>query len=78
MAWSLIGLIIAIGLNPDALTSWATRVHYQALFTEAGGLAAGNDVTLSGMKVGSVSDVSLHNGKAVVTFSVDSTVLLGR
>jgi phospholipid/cholesterol/gamma-HCH transport system substrate-binding protein len=73
----LVGLVIAIGLNPDALTSWATRVHYQAVFTEAGGLAADNDVILSGLKVGSVSDVSLRKGKAVVTFSVESTVLLG-
>ena len=33
-------------------------MRYQALFAEAGGLAVGNDVTVSGIKVGSVSSVS--------------------
>jgi phospholipid/cholesterol/gamma-HCH transport system substrate-binding protein len=72
----LIGLVIAVGLNPDLLVSWATSVRYQALFAEAGGLAAGNDVTVAGIKVGSVSDVSLVKGKALVTVVVGSTVVL--
>ena len=55
----------------------ATSVRYQALFTEAGGLTAGNDVTVSGMKVGTVSDVSLRNGDALVTFTVKGNVPLG-
>ena len=63
----LIVLIIAVGLNPGRADVLGDTVRYQALFTEAGGLVAGNDVNVSGMKVGSVSDVSLHNGKAVVT-----------
>ena len=53
-------LVIAVGLQPQQLWSWATTVRYQALFTEAGGLAVGNDVTISGIKVGAVSDVSLR------------------
>lgn len=73
----LIVLIIAVGLQPERLWSWATAVRYQALFTEAGGLAPGNDVKVSGMTVGSVSDVSLDKGKALVTFTVDGKVRLG-
>lgn len=73
----LMVLVIAVGLNPERLKNMATTVHYQALFTEAGGLAAGNNVLLSGLKVGSVSSVSLHKGKAVVTFAVDGAVELG-
>jgi len=70
-------LVIAVGLQPQQLWSWATTVRYQALFTEAGGLAVGNDVTVSGIKVGAVSDVSLHGHDALVTFTVDGKVTLG-
>lgn len=70
-------LVIAVGLQPERLTQWASSLRYQALFTEAGGLSVGNDVRLSGMKVGSVSDVSLDKGKAKVTFTVSSAIALG-
>lgn len=73
----LIVLISAVGLQPERLWSLATSIRYQALFAEAGGLAPGNDVKVSGMKVGSVADVELDKGKALVTFTVDSAVRLG-
>lgn len=73
----LVVLVIAVGLSPEQLMQRATAVGYQALFTEAGGLAVGNDVTISGVKVGSVSKVQLHNGDALVTFNLTGTVLLG-
>ncbi|MGB8389911.1 MCE family protein [Mycobacterium sp.] len=70
-------LIIAVGLRPQQLVSLATAVRYQALFAEAGGITAGNDVTVSGIKVGSVSGVSLQRGKALVTFTINSKIRLG-
>lgn len=73
----LIVLVIAIGLQPERLWSLATSIKYQALFVEAGGLTSGNDVKVSGMKVGSVTDVALSKGKALVTFNIDSGVRLG-
>jgi phospholipid/cholesterol/gamma-HCH transport system substrate-binding protein len=73
----LVVLVIAVGLSPDQLVQRATAVRYQALFSEAGGLAVGNDVTVSGMKVGSVSKMALHNGDALVTFTLKGNVLLG-
>jgi len=73
----LILLVIAVGLQPERLWSMATAIRYQALFADAGGLAVGNDVTIAGMKVGTVSDVSLKGRDALVTFSLDSTVQLG-
>lgn len=73
----LILLIIAVGLQPERLTDWATAVRYQAVFTEAGGLQVGNPVKLSGVKVGSVTDVTLDHGDALVTFSVDGVTELG-
>jgi phospholipid/cholesterol/gamma-HCH transport system substrate-binding protein len=73
----LIILVIAVGLGPERLIAWATMIRYQAVFTEAGGLTAGNDVKVAGVKVGSVSGVSLEHGKVVVSFTVSSEVMLG-
>src|SRR5712672_1436831 len=73
----LIVLTILVGLSPDRFVTWATMVRYQALFSEAGGLAVGNAVTVSGIKVGSVSKMSLRNGDALVTFALKGNVLLG-
>lgn len=72
----LIVLIIAVGLSPDQLIQRATMVRYQAIFNEAGGLVAGNDVLISGVKMGAVSDVKLHNGDALVSFNLKGTVEL--
>jgi len=73
----LIVLTIAVGLQPESLRSWATSVRYQAVFSDASGLAAGNPVTVSGTQVGSVTDVSLSRGTALITFTLDGKVTLG-
>jgi phospholipid/cholesterol/gamma-HCH transport system substrate-binding protein len=70
-------LIVAIGLQPERLTSWATSIAYQAEFTEAGGLNSGNDVKVSGVKVGEVTHVALGENGAIVTFVVNGTVHMG-
>ncbi|WP_370332943.1 MCE family protein [Mycolicibacterium hippocampi] len=70
-------LVIAVGLQPERLLSWATAIRYQALFAEAGGLTVGNDVTVSGIKVGSVSSIELDNGDALVGFTIDGKYALG-
>lgn len=70
-------LIIAVGLQPERLLAYATSLQYKALFSEAGGIIVGNDVTLSGMKVGSVTDVSLDNGDALVAFTINGKYALG-
>jgi phospholipid/cholesterol/gamma-HCH transport system substrate-binding protein len=73
----LIMLVIAVGLQPERLLQYATAIRYQALFSEAGGLAVGNDVTVSGIKVGTVSTIELDNGDALVGFTIDSKYALG-
>jgi phospholipid/cholesterol/gamma-HCH transport system substrate-binding protein len=73
----LVILIIAVGLNPDQLLQRATAVRYQALFADGGGLRTGNDVTISGIKVGSVTGMSLERGDVLVTFTVKGAVELG-
>src|SRR6478736_4996359 len=73
----LIALIITVGLQPKQLWAMVSSLKYRAEFTEAGGLSVGNQVKVSGVNVGSVSDVALENGKALVTFSIDGKVRLG-
>src|ERR1700740_2090511 len=73
----LIVLVMLVGVSPDRFISWATMVRYQALFSEAGGLAVGNAVTVSGVKVGTVSNIALRNGDALVTFAMKGNILLG-
>ncbi|MGV0835030.1 MCE family protein [Mycolicibacterium thermoresistibile] len=73
----LIVLVITIGLQPERLIQWATSIRYQALFTEAGGITVGNDVTISGIKVGTVNEVSLDDGDVLVTFTVAGKHELG-
>jgi phospholipid/cholesterol/gamma-HCH transport system substrate-binding protein len=74
---ALLALVIAIGLRPQQLTSLASDLHYRARFTEAGGLSVGNNVTVAGIKVGTVTDVALDDGTALVTLAVRSSVHLG-
>jgi phospholipid/cholesterol/gamma-HCH transport system substrate-binding protein len=74
----LITMVILVGLSPGQLFSLATAVRYQALFTEVGGLEVGNDVTVSGSRVGTVSGVTLHDLDALVTFTVKANIQLGR
>jgi phospholipid/cholesterol/gamma-HCH transport system substrate-binding protein len=73
----LVLLIIAVGLQPEKIIQWGTSVRHQALFTEAGGIMAGNDVTVSGIKIGTITDVELQNGDALVTFTTDGRYQLG-
>ncbi|MCF6390313.1 MCE family protein [Mycobacterium sp. MBM] len=73
----LLVLVISVGLQPERLLSLARDLRYDALFTEAGGLTAGNDVVVSGTPVGHVTAVELDRGQARVTFTVNSAIVLG-
>lgn len=70
-------LIVAIGLQPERIVNWASALRYSAEFAEAGGLAVGNDVKVSGTKVGVVTDVALGERGAIVSFTVNGKVRLG-
>lgn len=70
-------LVIVVGLDPNTVLAPATTVRYEAIFADAGGLQVGNDVKISGVKVGQVARIQLESGKASVMFTVDGTVPLG-
>src|SRR6266566_8591574 len=50
----------------------------QAVFADASGVFKGDDVKLAGVDVGRVNGAKIENGKAVVEFSVDHSVVLSR
>jgi phospholipid/cholesterol/gamma-HCH transport system substrate-binding protein len=78
MGLVLILLVTVVGLAPQELVSWATSIRYRALFSEAGGIATGNKVLVSGVQVGTVSAVSLDDdGYALVSFRIGGNIRLG-
>jgi phospholipid/cholesterol/gamma-HCH transport system substrate-binding protein len=50
---------------------------FEAYFSDAGGISPGNDVAVSGIKVGTVTSVSLAGDQAKVGFTVDRNVKVG-
>ncbi|OBH49262.1 MCE family protein [Mycobacterium sp. E2479] len=59
------------------LPFWPQGRHYDAYFTNAAGIKAGNDVQIYGYKVGNVASVELVTGTAKVGFSVDRKIRIG-
>jgi phospholipid/cholesterol/gamma-HCH transport system substrate-binding protein len=57
--------------------SFGTTQQYRAVFVDATGVVSGDDVRVSGVKVGTVDDVEIASGdRARVIFSVDEEIRL--
>lgn len=73
-------LVVIVALQMDKLPFLSNGSVYTALFDDAGGLATGDIVIVSGVNVGTVQGISLtdtDNGtKAKVTFNMADTVRL--
>ncbi len=75
-----IGLTLGImwlSLNYQKLPFINQNTEYTAYFAEAGGLATGNPVQVSGFRVGDVSSVDLDGPRVRVKFKVASDVRIG-
>ena len=68
-------MLVSFGYS--SLPFWPQGKPYEAFFTDAGGITPGNDVNMSGIKVGKVIDVALAGEVAKVTFTVDRKVRVG-
>jgi len=68
-------VIVAFGYN--TLPFYPQGKSYEAFFADAGGISPGNDVNVSGITVGKVSEVALAGDVAKVTFTVNRKVRLG-
>ncbi len=72
-----VGLALVLAFNIDAIPFLGGGDRYSAAFTEAGGLRAGDDVRVAGVKVGEVDGVELDSGHVRVDFSVDAPAAFG-
>lgn len=73
----LVACLVVVAFGYASLPFFPQGQTYHAYFGDAGGVTPGNDVTVSGIKVGSVGSVELANASAKVTFTVDRTVRVG-
>jgi phospholipid/cholesterol/gamma-HCH transport system substrate-binding protein len=74
---ALTGAVVLVALNYNSLPFVNSQNQYSAYFSEAGGLAPGSAVQVSGYQVGRVSSVSLDGSQVLVQFKVDGSVRLG-
>jgi phospholipid/cholesterol/gamma-HCH transport system substrate-binding protein len=74
---ALIALVAIGSLSYDKLPFFNQNTSYSAYFAEAGGLAAGAPVQVSGFRVGKVTSVELDGPRVLVTFGVNRAVRLG-
>ncbi|MFE6862182.1 MCE family protein [Nocardia sp. NPDC057668] len=79
----LIGLVLtvascllALQFDRVPLLSGPTQ-RYGALFEDASGLLVGDDVTAAGVRVGTVTEITVDTGRARVTFTADPRIALG-
>ncbi|MGZ8814374.1 MAG: MlaD family protein, partial [Mycobacterium sp.] len=63
--------VVLIAFGYSSLPFLPQGKSYEAFFADAGGISPGNDVNISGIKVGKVGDVALAGEVAKVTFTVD-------
>ena len=69
--------LVLVSFGYTSLPFWPQGRDYEAYFTDAAGIAPGNDVSVSGIKVGHVESVGLAGTAAKVRFTVDRKVRVG-
>jgi phospholipid/cholesterol/gamma-HCH transport system substrate-binding protein len=70
----LVGLAVKIG----NISLFSSRHDIDAQLSDVTGLASGDAVNIAGVPVGQVSGISVQQGHAVVTLSINNTVTLRR
>ncbi|HEV7418626.1 MAG TPA: virulence factor Mce family protein [Mycobacterium sp.] len=73
----LVACLVLVSFGYTKLPFWPQGKSYEGYFTDAGGISPGNDVAVSGIKVGQVSSVELAGDAAKVTFTVDRDIKVG-
>ncbi len=74
---ALVACLVLVSFGYTSLPFWPQGKPYEAYFTDAGGISPGNDVNVSGIKVGKVTGVELAGDAAKVTFTVNRDVRVG-
>lgn len=73
----LVICVVLVSFGYSKLPFYPQGKVYDAYFEDAGGIVPGNDVNVSGIKVGQVTDVTLAGAAAKVTFTVDRAIRVG-
>lgn len=73
----LVLCIVLVSFGYSQLPFWPQGKPYDAYFSDAGGIVPGNDVYVSGIKVGRVQAVALAGDTAKVSFTVDRHIVVG-
>jgi phospholipid/cholesterol/gamma-HCH transport system substrate-binding protein len=74
---ALVACLVLVSFGYSTLPFLPQGKPYEAYFTDAGGISPGNDVNVSGIRVGKVTDIALAGDTAKVTFTVDRDVNVG-
>ncbi len=74
---AIVACVVMVAFGYSSLPFYPQGKSYEAFFADAGGISPGNDVNISGITVGKVSDVALAGDVAKVTFTVDRKIRLG-
>jgi phospholipid/cholesterol/gamma-HCH transport system substrate-binding protein len=74
---ALVLCVVLVSFGYNKLPFWQQGKPYEAFFSDAAGISPGNDVNVSGIKVGQVTGVALAGDAAKVTFTVDRKIKVG-
>jgi len=74
---ALVACLVLVSFGYTELPFWPQGKAYEAYFTDAGGISPGNDVNVSGIRVGKVTGVELAGDAAKVLFTVNRDVRVG-
>lgn len=72
-----IAVLLVLAFNIQSIPLIGGGDSFRAAFSEAGGLVAGDDVRIAGVKVGKVQDVDLDGDHVVVDFKVTEPASFG-
>lgn len=74
---AVVACVVIVAFGYTSLPFYPQGKSYEAFFADAGGISPGNDVNISGITVGKVTEVGLAGDTAKVAFTVDRKVRLG-
>ncbi|MBS9534465.1 MCE family protein [Mycobacterium sp. M1] len=74
---ALVACLVLVSFGYSSLPFMPQGKVYHGYFADAGGIIPGNDVTVSGIRVGKVASVALSGASAKLTFTVDRNVRVG-
>ncbi|KJF19707.1 UNVERIFIED_ORG: phospholipid/cholesterol/gamma-HCH transport system substrate-binding protein [Nocardia globerula] len=69
--------VVLASLQYQDLQFVKNGVSYSAVFNDASGVAAGDEVNAAGVKIGTVDNIAVEKGRARVDFTLDGSVTLG-